>query len=242
MKVFFNNDFYVGVAKYFPLKKAYGEDCKILATGASGVGYHQKDALIDKDVDILLVQGFIMITLIKLFMFVYKSNTNISAKQGKVEEDIIKNSAEMVKQSNAITRLKSWLESVKDKDHTLPKVGDIVVSINKLQAQQTDSNNRAESQRRSLAQLGCDIEEATRDWGGGDCAPGTVTIKFEFFTLPYATDLSTWFEKNENNITQQKNTSDSRLQPLLAAIQASNAIIKRTLGLIRDIRNRFYRF
>ena len=51
MKVFFNNDFYVGAAKYFPLKKAYGKNYKILATGASGAGYHQKDALLDKEHD-----------------------------------------------------------------------------------------------------------------------------------------------------------------------------------------------
>lgn len=240
MKVSFNNDFYVGAAKYFPLKKAYGENYKILATGASGAGYHQKDALPDKSMIILLAQGFVMIALIKLFLFVYKRNTNISAKQGKVEKDIIENSTEMLKLSSAVTRLKSWLQSVKDNDHTSPQVSTIVDSINKLKKQEQDGNDRAESQRRSLVQLGCDIKKATGN--GGYCAPGTVTSKFKDLTLPEVTDLSTWFNKNENNVMQQKNTSDSRLQPLLATIQASNSIIKRTLGLIRDTRNRFYRF
>ena len=240
MKVFFNNDFYVGAAKYFPLKKAYGENYKILATGASGAGYHQKDALLDKDMIILLAQGFVVITLIKLFLFIYKLNTNISAKQGKVEKDIIENSAEMIKRSSTVTRLKSWLQSVKDNDHTVPGVDAIVDSIGKLRKEEQDGNARADSQVISLVHLGCDMTKVTGD--SGYCDPYFITPKFADLTLPEVTDLSTWFNKNESNITQQRNTSDSRLQPLLAVIQASNSIIKRTLGLIRDTRNRFYRF
>ena len=240
MKVFFNNDFYVGAAKYFPLKKAYGKNYKILATGASGAGYHQKDALLDKDMIILLAQGFVVITLIKLFLFIYKLNTNISAKQGKVEKDIIENSAEMIKRSSTVIRLKSWLQSVKDNDHTVPGVDTIVERMSKLYKEAQDGRARADSQVISLIHLGCGIAKAT---GYSEyCNPYFITSKFTDLTLPEVTDLSTWFNKNESNITQQKNTSDSRLQPLLAVIQASNSIIKRTLGLIRDTRNRFYRF